>query len=50
MQAFVTSIIVLAALSYATWRVYRLLKGDSDPCQGCELKKNCKKFGRYKEK
>ena len=50
MQVVITSLIVIAAVGYATWRVYQALRPDGDPCQHCELKKNCKKFCQYKEK
>jgi len=42
--------VVLMAMAWASWRVYRLLNGQNDPCEGCELKKNCQKFGGSKEK
>ena len=48
MQYFLTAIILLAALIYAFWRVYDAFRGNGDPCKGCELKKNCKKFGQSK--
>ena len=50
MQIIVTVIVLFCALSYAAWRIFRALKGDADPCSGCELKKNCQKFGQSKKK
>ena len=43
-------LILLVAVIYASWRIYRALRSDSDPCSGCELKKNCQKFGQSKKK
>ena len=50
MQTAVTIFILLLAVSYLAWRLYLLSKGQVDPCDGCALKKNCKKFCQYKEK
>ena len=49
-QTIITVIVLLAALSYAVWHLYKLLKGREDPCNCCEMKKNCKKFCQSKEK
>jgi hypothetical protein len=49
-QTILTAIVLLLALSFAVWRIFRAFRGDSDPCSCCELKKNCKKFGQSKEK
>ena len=48
MQTTLTIIAILAAATYAVWRVYGVLRGKIDPCDGCELKKNCKKFCQSK--
>ena len=48
MQIIITVIILLTALGYASWRIYDAFRSDGDPCKGCELKKNCKKFGQSK--
>ncbi len=47
-----TLVLLVLALSvaYAFWRVFKTLRGGNDPCETCELKKNCKKFGKSKEK
>ncbi len=50
LQIIMTVIILFAAAGYAAWRVYQALRKDGDPCSGCELKKNCKKFGNIREK
>jgi hypothetical protein len=50
MQFWATVIIVFLAMGYASWRIYEALKPDGDPCKGCQLKKNCQKFGHSKEK
>ena len=50
MQDIITFIVVAAAVLYTSWRIYTTLRGESDPCDGCELKKNCRKFGQSKEK
>ena len=49
MQFLLTAIIVLGALGYAFWRIYDAVRDGGDPCKGCELKKNCKKFGSVKD-
>ena len=48
MQLILTAIILFLALGYAFWRIYDAFRADGDPCKGCELKKNCKKFGQSK--
>ena len=48
MQFFVTGLVVLLAASYAIWRIYQVVKCRKTGCEGCELKKNCQKFGSYK--
>ena len=48
MQITITTIVILAALGYAAWRVYQALNTNGDPCYGCGLKKNCQKFGSSK--
>jgi hypothetical protein len=48
MQAVITSIVIICALIYAFWRIYEAFRDGGDPCKGCELKKNCKKFGGIK--
>jgi len=48
MQSIITIVIILIALGYAGWRIYRIVKGHGDPCEGCQLKKNCKKFCQSK--
>jgi len=50
MQIIITAIVIFCALAYAAWRIYRALRSDADPCSGCELKKNCEKFGQSKKK
>ena len=42
--------VLLIAVGYTGWSIWRVLSGRNDPCRGCELKKNCKKFCDYKEK
>jgi uncharacterized protein (UPF0179 family) len=49
MQSIITIAIILMALAYTGWRIYRVAKGSADPCEDCQLKKNCKKFGEYKK-
>ena len=50
MQISITVLVLFGALSYASWRLYKALRSDADPCSGCELKKNCQKFGQSKKK
>jgi len=47
-QLFVTFLVLLVAVNYAAWRIYMVLKCRKTGCDGCELKKNCQKFGSYK--
>ena len=47
-QTILTIVILTVAASYASWRVYRVLRADNGPCYDCQLKKNCKKFGQSK--
>jgi hypothetical protein len=49
-QFYITFCAIFLAIGYAVWRIYRVVRGDADPCSDCELKKNCKKFGQSKEK
>ena len=46
MQTFLTTIILLGALGYASWRIFETFRSDGDPCKGCELRKNCQKNGQ----
>ncbi|MDE6647705.1 MAG: hypothetical protein K2K03_07755 [Prevotella sp.] len=50
MQTTLVFIILIAAVAYASVRIVSVLKGTTDPCKDCELKKNCQKFGHSKEK
>ena len=49
-QFYFVIVIILMAIGYAGWRIFEVLKPGGDPCQNCEMKKNCKKFGQSKEK
>ena len=44
-QWAVVAILLIVASVYAIRRVVQLINGDKDPCSGCEMKKNCQKFG-----
>jgi len=48
MQIVLSIIVVMGAVGYASWRVYRVFRKDGDPCEDCQLKKNCQKFGGSK--
>ena len=48
MQILIVFTVIFLAVIYAGWRIYGALKPDEEPCKGCELKKNCKKFGQSK--
>lgn len=50
MQTTLVFIIIIIAVAYVSVRIISVLKGHTDPCKDCELKKNCQKFGRSKEK
>lgn len=50
MQLYIVSVILAAAAGYAAWRIYRIINRGESPCDDCQLKKNCQKFGRYPEK
>ena len=49
LQFFITFLVLFGASGYASWRVYEAFRNGEAPCKGCELKKNCKKFGSIKE-
>ncbi|MBO4891160.1 MAG: FeoB-associated Cys-rich membrane protein [Prevotella sp.] len=36
MQQTIVVIILVLAVSYAVWHVYKALRHDSEPCCGCE--------------
>jgi hypothetical protein len=36
MQQTIVIIILILAVGYAAWRIYRSFRGDSEPCCGCE--------------
>ena len=48
MQIMITIIVIIGALCHAFLRIYKAFCDGGDPCKGCELKKNCKKFGGIK--
>ena len=48
MQIAIVILIVLWAAGYATMWLYDAFRDGGDPCKGCELKKNCKKFCQSK--
>ncbi len=48
MQMIVVILVIAGALGYAAWRIFRTLRSHDDPCCGCEMKKNCHKFGQSK--
>jgi hypothetical protein len=49
-QLFVTIVVLVVAVGYAFLWAWRVLKQEKDPCCGCEMKKNCKKFCQFQEK
>ena len=49
MQFFLTTVIIIGAIGYASWRFYDAVRDGGDPCKGCELKKNCQKFCQNKK-
>ncbi|GEM_PF-2228811 len=36
MQTFIVILILIAAVGYAVWRIWLLLKRRNSPCYGCE--------------
>jgi hypothetical protein len=50
MQVVITGMILLGAAGYAGWRVFQTFRSQGDACCGCEMKKNCQKFGCSAEK
>ena len=48
MQVIIVVLILLIAVCYALWRTVGTLKGKNDPCDGCDMKKNCQKFCQFK--
>ena len=49
MQTLLVILVLVVAVGYASLRIFRMIKGTTDPCDGCELKKNCKKFGQSRK-
>lgn len=49
MQTILVILVLSLAVCYASLRIFRVVKGTADPCEGCELKKNCKKFGQSRK-
>ena len=49
-ELVIVIVVLIGAVSYTAWRFYQVLKAKESPCEHCELKKNCKKFGQSKEK
>ena len=47
-QMYITAAVLLAAIVYSGWAIARAIRR-KDPCDGCEMKKNCKKFGSIKD-
>ncbi len=54
MQLLLVIIILVVAVGYAAWRIYRSMTAPPDPCAGCDgcalKKKNDRKFCQSKEK
>ena len=48
-QLVIVLLILAAAIGYAARRIYDTFRHANDPCNGCEMKKNCQKFCQYKE-
>ncbi|MBR1546193.1 MAG: FeoB-associated Cys-rich membrane protein [Prevotella sp.] len=36
MQIFLVILILMLAIGYAAWRIYKSLTAPSDPCKGCD--------------
>jgi hypothetical protein len=52
-QYIITSILLLAAVAYATWRIYQAFTTTDNPCdkcQGCSLKDHKEQNKAYCEK
>ena len=49
MQTILVILVLFLAVGYVFLRIFRIVKGTADPCEGCELKKNCKKFGQSRK-
>ena len=49
MQTILVILFFFLAVGYVFLRIFRIVKGTADPCEGCELKKNCKKFGQSRK-
>ncbi len=47
MQLVLTFSVVFLCVLYASWRIYKALKGPSDPCAGCD---GCTLKEKIKEK
>jgi len=49
MQWLLTILAVSGAAAYAFRRIRKTMKQGDSPCLGCQMKKNCQKFGQSKE-
>ena len=50
MQQAIVIIILILAVGYAAWHIYRALTSDDDGCEGCALAENCKKKKKNRRK
>ncbi len=39
----IVAVVLMMAVAYAAWRVYRVICGKNNPCERCHRKANCKK-------
>ncbi len=50
MQQAIVIIILILAVGYAAWRIYKALTNDDNGCEGCALAENCKKKKKSRRK
>ena len=50
MQQAIVIIILILAVVYAAWRIYRALTNDNEACEGCALAENCMKKKKSRRK
>ena len=50
MQQAIVIIILILAVGYAVWRIYKALTSDDNGCEGCALAENCMKKKKSRRK
>jgi hypothetical protein len=50
MQQAIVIIILILAVGYAAWRIYKALTSDDNGCEGCALAEKCTKKEKSRRK